>query len=303
MTALAQQIIEKYQWSAPQRIISAVENAAARTGANFSQLMENAATESGFNASAKSTSSSATGLFQFIDSTWLGMVKKYGAKFGLGQYAAQITMKNGKPCVANCAVKSAILNLRKDPNISALMAGMMNNENRQYLSAHTHGPVGTTEMYLAHFLGASGAAQFLNDRAQNGGIEAAKAFPEAAAANRHVFYDAKTGAPRTLDQVYDFFAQKLTGTQFAENNNGSPAVPPAGSVTTAPALSAQEALPLSDSMPLMQSLMAQALPSSSAMMMGGGFIAGQPLSADSIYLLAQMQQGMNGMGGAGNYIF
>ncbi|MBU6475874.1 MAG: transglycosylase SLT domain-containing protein, partial [Alphaproteobacteria bacterium] len=204
-----------------------MENAAARTGASFSQLMENASTESGFNAAAKSSTSSATGLFQFIDSTWLGLVKQYGAKFGLGKYADQITMKNGKPCVANCAVKNAILNLRKDPEISALMAGMMNTENRQYLSAHTGGPVGTTEIYLAHFLGASGATTFLNDRAENGSVADASVFPEAAAANKHVFYDAATGRPRTLDQVYDFFSQKLAGTQFAETTDGSTAAPPA----------------------------------------------------------------------------
>lgn len=299
MTALAQQIIERYQGSAPQRIISAVESAAARTGASFSQLMENAATESGFNATAKSASSSATGLFQFIDSTWLGMIKKYGAQFGLGKYADQITMKNGHPCVANCQTRDAILNLRKDPKISALMAGMMDNENRQYLSTHTSGPVGATEMYLAHFLGAAGATTFLNDRLENGNIAAAKIFPEAAAANKHVFFDSTTGQPRTLDQVYAFFSQKINGTQFAETTNGNPVAPPTASVTTAPASSPQ-ALPQSASMSLMQSLMAQALPSSSAPYMDGGFIAGQPLSADSIYLLAQMQ---NGMSGQGSYFF
>src|ERR1035437_9911408 len=114
MSTLVQQIIDKYQGSAPQRVVNAVENAAARTGADFSQLMEKASTESGFNPSAKSSSSSATGLFQFIDSTWLSMVKEHGAKYGLGNLASQIQMKDGKPCVANCTVKNTILALRKN---------------------------------------------------------------------------------------------------------------------------------------------------------------------------------------------
>jgi hypothetical protein len=124
MSTLMQQIAEKYQGSAPQRVINAVEKAASATGADFSQLMQKASTESGFNASAKSSNSSATGLFQFIDSTWLGMVKEHGAQLGLGKYADQIHIKDGKPCVANCSVKNTILNLRKNPEISAMMAGM-----------------------------------------------------------------------------------------------------------------------------------------------------------------------------------
>jgi hypothetical protein len=304
MTTLVRQIAEKYQGSAPQKVVNAVEEAASRTGADFSQLMEKAYTESGFNPSAKSKTSSATGLFQFIDSTWLGMVKQYGAKFGLAQYASQIEMKNGKPCVANCNVKNAILNLRKNPELSALMAGVMSAQDKQYLQSNTDGPVGGTEMYLAHFMGAGGAAKFLNARDDNGSASAAQMFPREAHANKSVFYNSSTGQARTFDQVYNILARKIGGTENATANNGTDGLPLAdGSETTAPA-SSTHAPPPSDGMPLMPVTMAQALPSSSddgiiwdtpatgarsGFSHSSGVVAGQKLSANSILLLAQMQ--------------
>lgn len=311
MATLVQEIINKYQGSAPQRIISAVEKAAQRTGADFSLLMEKAAAESGFNAAAKSATSSATGLFQFIDSTWLTMVKEYGPKYGLGAYANQIEMKNGKPCVENCNVKQAILNLRKNPEISALMAGEMTADNKEYLEAHTDGTVGKTEMYLAHFLGAGGAAKFLNTRDDNGSMTAAAAFPREAKANRSIFYD-KSGHARTLDQVYNIFSRKIGDTtQIAQNNtqnttNGTTAgSPSARSVTTTPAPSAPSLVP-SSSMPPMQSIVAQASLSStqifwhdagtarshsgfSSSSSAGSLFPNQRLSAENMMLLAHMQ--------------
>ncbi|MCK5556643.1 MAG: lytic transglycosylase domain-containing protein, partial [Alphaproteobacteria bacterium] len=117
MSALLSQIIDKYQSVAPQRVIQAIEKASARTGANFSFMMDKASAESSFNPSATSKSSTATGLFQFIESTWLNMVKQHGAKHGMGKFANQIQIRNGRPCVDNCNVKDTILNLRKNPEI------------------------------------------------------------------------------------------------------------------------------------------------------------------------------------------
>jgi len=310
MTTLVQQIADSYQGSAPQKVVNAVAKAAAATGADFSELMEKASTESGFNPSAKSSSSSATGLFQFIDSTWLSMVKEHGAQMGLGNYAAQIQMKDGKPCVTNCTVKKEILALRKNPDISAMMAGMASTDDQNYLEDHTDGTVGKTEMYLAHFMGANGAAKFLNARADNGSASAASVFPKEAHANKSIFYTS-SGHARSLDQVYNILARKIDGTENATANNGTTDQSPlAGSDTTAPASSTYApSTTTSGSLPL--SLMAQALPSSDdgddetadangivwdtpAVSHGGfssasaSYIASQKLSSDSIVAMAQM---------------
>lgn len=206
-------IINKYQDVAPERIIKAVARASDRTGADFSFLMEKAKTESSFNPAAKARTSSATGLFQFIENTWLSMVKKHGEKYGLGDMAEKISFNSdGRACVCDAASRKQILDLRKNPEISALMAGEYSAENKEYLEAKTTCDIGATEMYIAHFMGAGGAAKFLNAREKQGDAVAATLFPDAARANRNIFFDKKTGQPRTLDQIYAIFDRKFSDT-------------------------------------------------------------------------------------------
>lgn len=204
-------IIQKYQKLASQDVIQAVQSASRKTGADFAFLMQKASAESSFNPTAKAKTSSATGLYQFIESTWLNMVKKHGDKFGLGDYADKIEMKNGKAvCLSDCDRKD-ILALRNDPEIAALMAGAFTAENKAHLQKNTKGDVGATELYFAHFMGAGGAAKFLNSRAVNGDAIAADIFPAAAKANKNVFFDKQTGEARTLNEVYAFFDKKFGG--------------------------------------------------------------------------------------------
>lgn len=209
--ALKGNIIQKYQKLASQDVIQAVQTASRRTGADFAFLMQKASAESSFNPTAKAKTSSATGLYQFIESTWLNMVKKHGPKFGLEDYANKIEMKNGKAvCTSDCDRKD-ILALRNDPEIAALMAGAFTAENQTHLQKNVKGDIGATELYFAHFMGAGGAAKFLNSRNVNGEAIAAEIFPAAAKANKNVFYDKATGEARTLNEVYAFFDKKFGG--------------------------------------------------------------------------------------------
>ncbi len=209
MTATFAQTIHKYQQLAGNKVTSAVANAAKKTGVDFSFLMQKAQTESSFNPTAKAKSSSATGLYQFIDQTWLSTIKKYGDKHGLGAVADKIKLDGGKATVADPVARKQILDLRKNPEISALMAGEFTAENKNYLECSTNCDVGATELYLAHFMGAGGAAKFLNSRDINGGVSAAQLFPKAAKANPSIFYDRATGKAKTLNQIYDHFANKF----------------------------------------------------------------------------------------------
>lgn len=187
------------------KIASAIKSASDKTGVDFSYLMQQAQIESSFKADAKSCSSSATGLYQFIDSTWLSMVNKYGDKYGLSDLADQIN-DSGK--VASKAVKQQILDLRKDPEICSLMAAEMASDNKDYLENCTNKDVGATELYMAHFMGPAGASKFLKAMDKNPDASAAALFPNAAAANKNVFYD-KSGNAKTLEQVYAQFDKKF----------------------------------------------------------------------------------------------
>lgn len=257
MAAAVSNIINKYQGVAPTRIIQAVEKASARTGVDFAFLMNKASTESSFNPTAKAKTSSATGLFQFIESTWLNMIKNHGEKYGLGKYADKICVdENGKACVADSATRSEILNLRKNPEISALMAGEFSAENKCYLEDRVQGDVGSTELYMAHFMGAGAAAKFLNCRAANPDAKAAALFPTAAKANKNVFYDRATGRPRTLDEIYQNFANKFNGGTSIPSTEANP---PSHSVAKEVSVKAPATIhpPLAP----LETAMAQALPS------------------------------------------
>ncbi|MCG5242155.1 transglycosylase SLT domain-containing protein [Azospirillum doebereinerae] len=205
----------------PASVEAAVRNASEKTGVDFSYLMEKAAVESGYRTDVKSSSSSATGLYQFIDSTWLQTMKDHGAEHGLGKYANAIqTRGDGRPYVADADMKKEILDLRKDPTVSALMAAEYTKENKEHLEETVDGTIGSTELYMAHFLGAGGASKFLNAMQDNPGRTARDVFPDAAAANKNVFYDKATGKAKSLKEIYDKFA-----TKFSENplSNFAPA--------------------------------------------------------------------------------
>lgn len=193
---------------APQNILGAIQKASAKTGVDFAYLLEKADAESNFDAAAKAKTGSATGLFQFIEKTWLSMVKNYGHKYGLGEFAEKIDARSR---VSDKLLRREILDLRTDPEISSYMAAEFASENENYLKRHVGGEIGSTELYFAHFMGAGGAAAFLKEMKNNPMATAADIFPKEARANRGVFYDPKTGNPRTLKQVYDFFDRKFSG--------------------------------------------------------------------------------------------
>lgn len=184
----------------------AIQNASARSGVDFSYLMQQAKAESSFDTDAQASTSSARGLFQFIESTWLGMVEKYGQKYGID---------TDQP-------RSDLLKLRDDPKLASHMAAELARDNQNFLERHWGGDVGSTELYFAHFMGASGATSFLKARDEAPYQTAAALFPKAAAANRNVFYDRTTGEARSLEDVYQFFDKKL---QIEGNTTSPPASP------------------------------------------------------------------------------
>lgn len=201
----------------PQNITQAIHQASSRTGIDFSYLMNQAKAESSFNPEAKARTSSATGLYQFIESTWLQMVKDHGHKYGLDQQASHIhrDADSGRLTVSSPSTRKAILELRKDPELASAMAAEFAADNKAYLESQVKGrAIGATELYFAHFLGAGGASAFLNQLDEAPHSIAAHHFPKAAQANRNVFYDPATAQPRTMQQVYDFFDRKF-GQDFA----------------------------------------------------------------------------------------
>jgi hypothetical protein len=208
----------------PRPIVEIILRAAAATGADPVYLMALADKESGFSADAKARSSSAEGMFQFIDTTWLKMIKAYGDKYGLVAEAAAISMQGGEPAVADPAMRRSILALRRDPYLSALMAGELARKNGTILAGLIGRQPTEAEAYLAHFFGIDHAEDFVALLQDKPGKAASKEFPAAAHANRTLFF-ARTGRHRkslSVTQVFDkidaMMAKRVSRYQDIENH-------------------------------------------------------------------------------------
>lgn len=195
-------------------VVSAIRQGAERTGAGFDYLLKTAQRESSLEPTAKASTSSATGLFQFIEQTWLAMVKQEGPKQGLSQYADAITESGGRLSVSDPAAREKILQLRNDPQVAAVMAGAMTQKNRDQLAGSLGRQPQAGELYMAHVLGARGASDLIRTAASDPSRVAARDFPEAAAANRGIFYD-KAGRARSVQEVYSVLAASHASTQVA----------------------------------------------------------------------------------------
>jgi hypothetical protein len=182
-------------------VSQALQNAASESGVSFDYLLRTANRESSLNPAAQARSSSASGLFQFVEQTWLGLVKTEGHRVGLDNAAAYISeVSPGRYTVADPVARQAILDMRKDPDLSARMAGIFTTRNREQLSrAIGREPTGG-ELYIAHFLGAAGGGGLIRLAAQAPDASAANYFPDAAAANRSIFFDGDRA--RSAGEVY-----------------------------------------------------------------------------------------------------
>ena len=193
------------------RIAGAIKQAASTTGTSFEYLLATAKMESNFNPTAGASTSSARGLFQFIDQTWLGTVKEAGTQLGYGQYADAISKTgSGSYSVSDPAARNAIMKLRDDPAAASSMAGVLTQSNSFKLTGKLGRRPTDGELYMAHFMGVGGAAKLISNAEDNPQASAAQLFPNAAAANRSIFYD-RSGQARTVSEVYSVLSARYAG--------------------------------------------------------------------------------------------
>ncbi len=201
----------------PPQVELALQHASRATGTDFDYLLNTAIRESGLKSDAKSKTSSATGLFQFIEQTWLGMVKSSGARAGMGHLASKIERtSDGRHKVTDPKARAEILALRKDPQTSAVMAGVYTQDAARSLENRLGRGVTNGELYIAHFLGAGGAGDLIEAAQNKPQRPAAVMFPKAAAANRSIFYG-KSGEALSVAAVYGKLVSRHDNAVVASN--------------------------------------------------------------------------------------
>ena len=184
----------------------AIQRASDMTGIDFSFLLGTASRESGYNPRVRAQTSSAAGLFQFVDQTWLATLKRHGSRYGYARYATLIEQgPDGRYRAKDAAAREVVMSLRLDPRAASLMAGEMAADHALYLRARVgRAPTGG-ELYAAHFLGPDGAARMFALARTRPGAGAATLFPDAARANPTIFR--RDGQPLTVAELYG----RLTG--------------------------------------------------------------------------------------------
>lgn len=188
--------------SVPVKVHNAITQASRRTSASFDYLLNTAKRESSYKTHAKSSSSTAAGLFQFVEGTWLKVVKEDGDRLGLSNIAKNIhRTSSGRYYVPDRGKRQEILALRHDAETSALVAAAYTEHNERYVRRRIGRTPSDGELYLAHFLGPGSAAKMINLAESRPDSPASRYFPAAARSNKSIFY--KNGHSRSLSEVHN----------------------------------------------------------------------------------------------------
>jgi hypothetical protein len=198
--------------TAPRWLVQSVLRAAHVTGVDPVYLMTLADVESSLSPEAKAPTSSAVGLFQFIDRTWLETVHAHAAEHGFGAVAEAITMVDGEPVITDDKARAWVMSLRRDPYFSALMACELISDIQRELQSDGERELAESELYIAHFLGAGNAVKFLRALDEEPNVPASKLFPKAAKSNLGLFTElrGRKRRPVSVAEFYDRIDSKIT---------------------------------------------------------------------------------------------
>ncbi len=223
----------------PAGVMDAIRSAAQESGIDPHLLAAVAWRESRFDPGARSQRSSAKGLLQFTEGTWLQAIRDYGAQHGAGAYAAAVQrQRSGALAVPDARLRSDILQRRSDPVLSAELAAEGMRLQRAAMQDRLGRSVRSADLYLLHVLGPSGSARFLSAVAQHPTASSLEV------ASPKVLYNAgllaRDHRPMTVANTYAA-VEAMLGEQhvhservFAETRPGQEAAPTPIEVSQAP---------------------------------------------------------------------
>jgi Transglycosylase SLT domain len=207
-------------------IVERVVKAARTTGSDPALLMSIADKESSFASSAKASTSSASGLFQFVESTWLKALRSFGWRYGREEEAKAIQGEDEHPVIAS-RKRAEILQLRDDPYLSAALAAEMLKHDGAKISEHLGRSLTAGETYLIHFLGPEDAERFMTKLDAEPQASAARLLPRPARANKTIFYErlGRKMKDRSVSEVHEAF-EHMMGSRVSRYQDVEAQMPP-----------------------------------------------------------------------------
>ena len=184
----------------PPAVLDAIQTAAHESGVDPHLLTAIAWRESRFDPNALNRQSSAKGLLQFTSGTWLRAVRDYGSEHDVAEYATAIHTTRSGDLVVSEQVKSAILELRSNPVLSAKLAADSMKRERVTMEAQLGRRVTSADLYLMHVLGPAGAMRFLEAVAKQPNQSSLKVASLAVMRNAGLL--AQDGHPLTVANTY-----------------------------------------------------------------------------------------------------
>lgn len=183
---------------------AAIARASEKTGVDFQYLLAQAKLESSLDPGARASTSSAAGLYQFTQGTWLETLGRHGAEHGMDWVNSVID--GGR--ISDPGTRAQVMGLRYNADVSSMMAAELAADNKAELTTQLGREPDAAELYMAHFLGIAGAGKFLSALQTDPSQSAAAILPKAAAANRGIFYAG--GSPRSVGAVMDLMRGKIS---------------------------------------------------------------------------------------------
>jgi hypothetical protein len=189
-------------------VVRALQSATRQVHTDPFVLLAIAWQESRFDPRARSRRSSARGLLQFTNATWLSVIRDFGPRHGLGTLAAAIsTARSGALTVKTRALRKSILALRNDPRLEVIMAAERLAQQQDALETELGRSAGPADIYVLHLLGPSGARDFLTELARHPDRPSSEIVGPAARINTGLFF--RDGRPLTLAQSYNAIKSRL----------------------------------------------------------------------------------------------
>lgn len=176
-----------------RHLVDKIYRAAKITSVDPVLLMAIADKESSFVTEAQASTSSASGLYQFIEKTWFGVVREFGPRYGLDREARMIDASG-----MGVADRVRILDMRRDAYLSAVLAAEMLKRDSLRIQRRIGRPLTGGEVYLVHFLGPDGAERLIEKATAAPNAVAAELLPKPAEANKSIFYASAAGGTKAV---------------------------------------------------------------------------------------------------------